>query len=287
MKVLEDDTRIVDGKTVLTQFDYLEHKKEGFQTGYIDLDRKLRGLIPGDTYLIGARPAMGKTAFAVNLMRNIAINGNRKVAYFSPAQSMEHIINRLIKLESEESCYITLWHRMPGTNEMCNVIGNCNVIVNDTWGISIEDFDRVLSSEKMAGVNVVFIDYLQLLTTENKNPDRAVEIRYIAEELKAIAVKHNVSIMVLSQISSRVEEREDHKPKLEDFEEENLAYFFDNVLFVYRDDYYDSDDEYKDKATIIVEKNKFCNPCEVYLEWVPECAKFCDLGTSRGNKYYV
>lgn len=278
MKVLEDDTRIIDGKTVLTQFDYLEHKKEGFQTGYVDLDRKLRGLIPGDTYLVGARPAMGKTAFAVNVMRNIAIDGNRKVAYFSPAQSMEQIINRLIKLESEESCYITLWHRMPGTNEMCNVIGNRNVIVNDTWGISIEDVDRVLSSEKMAGVDVVFIDYLQLLTTENKNPDRAEEIRYIAEELKAIAVKHDVSIVVLSQISSRVEEREDHKPKLEDFEEGNLAYYFDNVLFLHRDGYYDGNSENQYRATIIVEKNKFCNPCEVYLEWVPECAKFCNLG---------
>lgn len=130
MNVLVDDTRIIDRENVLTQLDYLEHRKEGLLTGYPDIDRKLRGLIPGDTYLIGARPAMGKTAFAVNLMRNIAIDGNIKVAYFSLAQSMEQIITKLIKLESEESCYITLPNR---TNAMCNIIGNENIVVNDTW----------------------------------------------------------------------------------------------------------------------------------------------------------
>jgi len=283
MKVGKNDTKVVDHDFMEKQIEYLKHRPEGMKTGFLDLDYQWGGLKPGNTYLIGARPAMGKTALILNMVEYMAIKGNSRVAFFSLEQSKEQLINRLITIESKvENRYIRTgaigeeeWGKITAAAEK---IGNGNLIVNDTQGISVEELDQELSKDCMSGIKVVFIDYLQLLTTEYECKNKEKEIYHISELLKKIAEKHDIAIVVLSRISRTPEEREDHRPILADFSEREVANLYDHVSFIYRDEYYSRDTEMKNIAEIITSKNKNGNIGTVYLAWLPAYQRFCNLG---------
>lgn len=282
MKVFKNNTQIVDKEFMDRQIDLLKGKNTGIPTGFIDLDYQWGGLRQGDTYLIGARPAMGKTAFVLNMILNIAVKEGQKVALFSLESSKEQQINRMWtidalvedhhlrtgKLEEDE------WNRII---ESADCIANSNLVINDTYGLGIDDLDNELSTEVMSGVKVVFIDYLQLLNTEHAGDNRMLETYYICERIKQIAVKHNVAIVVLSQLSKTVEIREDHRPVASDFAYKDTPNYFDNVSFIYRDEYYDYETEDKGIAEIIIDRNKYGSKGVVLLTWTPEYQKFCNL----------
>ena len=281
MMVLKDDTQIVDKDFMDKQIDFIRKKRKGISTGFIDLDYQWGGLIQGDTYLIAARPAMGKTAFMLNMILHMTINDNQKVALFSLESSKEQLINRMLaidssvvgqhlrigKMEDDE------WNKLI---ESAGRIANNNLIINDTYGLDIDDLDNELASEMMSGVKVVFIDYLQLLSTQFENDNRRLELYSVCERIKQIAKKYNVAIVVISQLSKIVETREDHRPILSDFAYKEMPNYFDNVSFVYRE-YYDYETEDKGIAEIITARNKYGSRGVVKLAWIPEYQKFCNL----------
>lgn len=282
MKVLKDDTQIVDKKFMDRQIDLIKEKNTGIPTGFIDLDYQWGGLKQGDTYLIGARPAMGKTAFVLNMILNMAIKGGQKVALFSLESSKEQLVNRMWTIDSAvEGHHLRTgkleedeWNKIIESAER---IANSNLVINDTCGLDIDDLDNELSIEAMSDVKVVFIDYLQLLNTEHAGDNRKLETYYICERIKQIALKHNVAIVVLSQLSKIVETRDDHRPVASDFAYKDTANYFDNVSFIYRDEYYDNETEYKGIAEIITARNKYGSRGVVNLAWLPEFQKFCNL----------
>lgn len=282
MKVLKDDTKIVDKEFMDKHVNSIREKNTGICTGFIDLDYLWGGLKLGDTYLIAARPAMGKTAFILNMILHMTIKDDQKVALFSLESSKEQLVDRMMAIESKVEGYKFRtgeieedeWDRII---ESANNIGNGNLVINDTYGLNIDDLDYELSSEAMAGVKVVFIDYLQLLNTEHVNESRQLETYYICERMKQIALKHNIAIVVLSQLSRTVENREDHRPVTSDFTYRDTPNYFDNVSFIYRDEYYNRETEYKGIAEIITDRNKHGSRCVVNLAWIPEHQKFCNL----------
>lgn len=282
MKILKNDTQIVDKDFMDRQIDFIKGKNTGIPTGFIDLDYKWGGLRQGDTYLIGARPAMGKTAFILNMILHMTIKDSQKVALFSLESGKEQLINRMLAMDSyvEERRLRTgkleedEWNKIIESTER---IANSNLVINDTYGLDIDDLDNELASEAMSGVNVVFIDYLQLLNTEHEGSNRQLETYYICERIKQIAVKHNVAVVVLSQLSKVVDTREDHRPFLSDFAYKEISNYFDNVSFIYRDEYYNYDTEYRGIAEIITARNKRGSRGVVTLVWIPEYQKFCNM----------
>ena len=282
MKVLLDDTQIVDKEFMDRQIKSIREKNTGILTGFIDLDYQWGGLKQGDTYLIAARPAMGKTAFILNMILHMTIKDGEKVALFSLESSKEQLVNRMLAMKSNVDVYHFFtgkieddeWDRII---ESAELIGSSNLVINDTYGLNIDDLDHELSLEAMAGVKVVFIDYLQLLNTEHVNDSRQLETYYICERMKQIALKHNVAIVVLSQLSKIVETREDHRPVASDFAYRDTPNYFDNVSFIYRDEYYDNETECKGIAEIITDRSKHGSRGVVNLAWIPEYQKFCNL----------
>lgn len=282
MKVLLDDTQIVDKEFMDRQIKSIREKNTGILTGFIDLDYQWGGLKQGDTYLIAARPAMGKTAFILNMILHMTIKDGEKVALFSLESSKEQLINRMWTMDA-----IVEGHRLRSGKldedewrkiiESAERIANSNLVINDTCGLDIDDLDNELSTEAMSDVKVVFIDYLQLLNTEHVGDNRKLETYYICERIKQIAIKHNVAIVVLSQLSKVIDAREDHRPVLSDFAYKDTPNYFDNVSFIYRDEYYNYETEDKGIAEIITARNKRGSRGVVILAWIPEYQRFCNL----------
>lgn len=282
MQVMKNDTQVIDKNFMDKQIDFIKNKPIGIHTGFVDLDYQWGGLKKGDTYLIAARPAMGKTAFILNMMLHMAIKEEKKVALFSLEQSKEMIVNRMLAIDSRVEGYLLRKEKLEDSEwemlvQSAGNIANSNLIINDTPGIDVDSFDRELSSDAMKGVEVVFIDYLQLLTADHAANSRQMETYLICERIKQIAVKHDVAVIVLSQLSRSVETREDHRPLISDFRDKKTANYFDNVSFIYRDEYYDNLTEYKGIAEIITARNKYGSRGVVNLAWLPEFQKFCNL----------
>lgn len=282
MIIGKDDTKVIDKEFMEKELEYLKGIPAGMKTGFIDLDYQWGGLKPGCTYLIAARPAMGKTALALNIVQSMAIKENHRIVYFSLEQSKEQLVKRLLSMESRQNLYGSHINNMSeeGWNRVIQAtkqIGNSNLIINDTPGISVEALEQELSKEIMSDVDVVIIDYLQLLNTEYDAKHDLCKINYICDYLKLIAENHGIAIVVLSQLTRRPEEREDHRPVLSDFHSKDMVNYFSNVSFIYRDEYYNNQTELRNIAEIITVRNKFGNIGSVNLAWLPEYQKFCNL----------
>lgn len=248
---------------------------EKLTTGLIDLDHMWGDLKPGYVYLIASRPSMGKTALALNMLQHLAIKENHKVVYFSLEQSKEQLSERLLSMESGVEQRI-LRDAKAGPEDEDSIasaaqrIGSSNLVIDDTHGINVEAIARKLSEEIMSGVEVVIIDYLQLLNTD--------QIEQCCKDLKTTAETNNVAMIVLSQVSGSVEDREDHRPGLGDCISENAADYFANISFIYRDGYYNSETDAGNIAEIITVKNIFGEVGNVKLIWRPADRGFCNQG---------
>lgn len=256
----------------------------GVPTGFTDLDYQTAGFQPSDLILIAARPSMGKTAFVLNIAQHMAFKCNKAVAVFSLEMSKEQLVNRLFALESRvDSQKIRTgnlnddeWSRLI---EGAGVVGESNLIIDDTPGISISELRSKCRKYKIDhDIGIVIIDYLQLMTGNGKTDSRQQEISDISRSLKSLARELNVPVVALSQLSRAVEQRPDHRPMLSDLRESGaIEQDADVVMFIYRDDYYHKDTEEKNIAEIIVAKQRNGPIGTVKLVWLPNYTKFVNM----------
>ena len=258
----------------------------GIPTGFIDLDYKLSGLQPSDLVLIAARPSMGKTAFVLNIAQYIAFKKERGVAVFSLEMSKEQLVNRLFSLESQVDAQSIRTGNMKDSDwekliEGAGIIGRSRLIIDDTPGISISELRSKCRKYKLEHeLDVVIIDYLQLMTGSvgKSQESRQQEISEISRSLKGLARELNVPVVALSQLSRAVESRPDKRPMLSDLRESGaIEQDADVVMFIYRDEYYNKDSEFKRQAEIIVAKQRNGPVGTVNLAWLGEYTKFANL----------
>ena len=255
----------------------------GLTTGFRDLNKKINGLQRSDLLLIAARPAMGKTAFALNLVQNAALKGDASVAVFSLEMSKEQLVQRMIASQSTVELKKiktgTLadndWPRI--TDGMA-ILSGAKIHIDDTPGIKISELRskcRKLKIEK--GLDLVLIDYLQLMEGEGHNESRQQEIAKISRSLKILAKELDCPVVALSQLSRAPEQRADHRPMLSDLRESgSIEQDADIVMLLYRDEYYNPDTERKNIGEVIVAKNRHGETGTVELVWFGEIQKFAD-----------
>ena len=258
----------------------------GIPTGFIDLDYKLSGLQPSDLILVAARPSMGKTAFVLNIAQYIAFKKDKRVAIFSLEMSKEQLVNRLLSLESQVDAQAIRSGNMKDSDwekliEGAGIIGQSHLIIDDTPGISISELRSKCRKYKLEqGLDVVIIDYLQLMTGSvgKSSESRQQEISEISRSLKGLARELNVPVIALSQLSRAVESRPDKRPMLSDLRESGaIEQDADVVMFIYRDEYYNKDSEFKKQAEIIIAKQRNGPIGTVNLAWLGEYTKFANL----------
>ena len=255
----------------------------GLTTGFRDLNKKINGLQRSDLLLIAARPAMGKTAFALNLVQNAALKGDASVAVFSLEMSKGQLVQRMIASQSTVELKKiktgTLadndWPRI--TDGMA-ILSGAKIHIDDTPGIKISELRskcRKLKIEK--GLDLVLIDYLQLMEGEGQNESRQQEIAKISRSLKILAKELDCPVVALSQLSRAPEQRADHRPMLSDLRESgSIEQDADIVMFLYRDEYYNPDTEKKNIGEVIVAKNRHGETGTVELVWFGGIQKFAD-----------
>lgn len=257
----------------------------GIPTGFTDLDRKTSGLHGSELIFIAARPSMGKTALALNIAENMAFKKNYSVAIFSLEMSKTQLMNRLLAMESRvDSMRIRTgnlrdddWTKLI---DSAGVIGNSRLMIDDTPGISVTEMRSKCRKYKLEhGLDVVFIDYLQMMTgSSRKNDSRQQEITEISRSLKALARELDVPVVVLSQLSRLPDQRSDHRPVLSDLRESgSIEQDADVVMFIYRDEYYNKDSEKMGIAEINIAKQRNGPVGTLELKWLPEYTKFVNL----------
>ena len=264
----------------------------GIPTGFIDLDYKLSGLQPSDLVLVAARPSMGKTAFVLNIAQYVAFKKDKCTAIFSLEMSKEQLVNRLFSLESQVDAQALRTGNMKDSDwekliEAAGIIGQSNLIIDDTPSISISELRSKCRKYKMEhGLDLIIIDYLQLMSGSvgGRSESRQQEISDISRSLKALARELNVPVIALSQLSRAVEQRPDKRPMLSDLRESGaIELDADVVMFIYRDEYYNKDSEYKKQAEIIIAKQRNGPVGTVHLAWLGEYTKFANLSRQENT----
>ena len=256
----------------------------GIPTGFHDLDYKMAGLQNSDLILIAARPSMGKTAFALNIAEYVTVKKNVTTAIFSLEMSKEQLAKRILamnsRVDSQKLRTGDLSDREWGDIvDSARIIGETNLVIDDTPGISITELRskcRKLKLEKNLGL--VMIDYIQLMTGSKQTESRQQEISEISRSLKALAREINAPIIALSQLSRRVEQRDDKRPMLSDLRESGaIEQDADVVMFIYRDEYYNKDTETPGVTEIIIGKQRNGPIGTVRLGWKSELTKFVNI----------
>ena len=265
----------------------------GIPTGFLDLDYKLAGLQPSDLVLVAARPSMGKTAFVLNIAQHVAFKQNLTVAIFSLEMSEVQLVNRLFSLESSVNSGNIRTGNLTDDDwdkliETAGVVGNSNLIIDATPGISISELRSKCRKYKMEkDLKLIIIDYVQLMSGSGRSSEsRQQEISDISRSLKALARELNVPVVALSQLSRAVEQRPDKRPMLSDLRESGaIEQDADVVMFIYRDDYYNKDTTEAGVAEIIIAKQRNGPIGTVKLAWLPDYTKFANL-ERQNNHYY-
>ena len=240
----------------------------GIPTGFNDLDKLTSGLHPSDFIILAARPSMGKTALALNIVQNVALRAHkrvggdpRSVAFFSLEMSKEQLVNRMLCAEAnidsqrlrigemKEDDWTHLW-------DACDVMSKAKIYIDDTAGITVMDMrSRARRLKAEHGLDLIVVDYLQLMQgsgKRNTSGDRQQEVSEISRSLKALARELDVPVLALSQLSRGVEARQVKRPMLSDLRESgSLEQDADIVAFLYREDYYDPETENKHTELII------------------------------------
>ncbi|MBR2186586.1 MAG: replicative DNA helicase [Lachnospiraceae bacterium] len=258
----------------------------GIETGFREIDRMTAGLQKSNLILIAARPSMGKTALALNIAEYAAFRKEKTVIIFSLEMSKEDLVNRLIAMESYvDASKIRIgdiqekeWEQVIAS---ASIIGRSKLVIDDTAAISVAEMrTRCRRLKVESGLDMVMVDYLQLMSAGNTRKDagRQQEISDISRSLKALARELNVPVVALSQLSRAVEQRTDKRPMLSDLRESGaIEQDADVVMFIYRDDYYHPDTEDKNIADIIIAKQRNGSVGTKKLLWRPEQTKFMDI----------
>ena len=263
-------------------------KVTGISSGFYDLDYKTAGFHPSDLILVAARPAMGKTAFVLNIAEHAAVKENIPTAIFSLEMAKEQLVKRILSMNSKVDSQAMRTGELQDDDwiklvESAKIIGNSNLILDDTPGITISELRSKCRKYKLEfDLGMVIIDYLQLMQGGKRAESRQQEISEISRSLKALARELNVPIIALSQLSRAVEQRPDKRPMLSDLRESGaIEQDADMVMFIYRDDYYNKDSEEAGVSEIIIGKQRSGPTGTVKLAWLSQYTKFANL--ERGN----
>jgi replicative DNA helicase len=258
----------------------------GISTGFRDLDKMLAGLHPTNLIIIAARPGMGKSALALNMSQNVALNGN-SVAIFSLEMSREEIVTRMLcakgRIDSQKL-------RTGNLNEgdftkLSNAAGALykqNIFVDDSPGLTVTEIRaKCRRLRRKPGLDLVVVDYLQLMNGSGQE-NRQQEIAMISRSLKSLARELHVPIIALSQLNRAVEAREDKRPRLGDLRESGaVEQDADVVMFIYRDEYYYPEKvESKGIAEVVISKHRQGGVGKVDMTFLPEFTLFADMGRS-------
>ncbi|MBQ7050061.1 MAG: replicative DNA helicase [Firmicutes bacterium] len=257
----------------------------GISTGFVDLDQKTAGLHPSDLVIVGARPAMGKTAFGLNLVQNAAVKGGKTCAVFNLEMSKKQIVNRMLACEAGVSMEHIRSGNMTDQDweklvEALGPLSEAPIYIDDTGGITFSEVRSKCRKLKIEhGLDLVMIDYLQLMSGSGRAGDnRQQEISEISRGLKMMARELDVPVIALSQLSRTLESRADHRPMMSDLRESGaIEQDADVIIFLYRDEYYHPDSEDKNIAEIIIGKQRNGPVGTVKLRYDGEYTRFSNL----------
>ena len=249
------------------------------------LDRVTLGWQLSDLIIVAARPSMGKTAFVLSMARNMAVDHEQGVAFFSLEMSSVQLMMRLIIAETGLSGNDVKWGRLTPEQwrhleSATKPLGTAPLFIDDTPALSVFEFRSKARRLKIHNdIKIIIIDYLQLMTgNQDTKGNREQEVAFISRTLKAIAKELNVPVVCLSQLSRGPESRSDKRPMLSDLRESGaIEQDADIVMFLYRDDYYNDSDENHNLAECIIAKNRHGETRTVELQWLPEFTTFGNM----------
>lgn len=262
----------------------------GVPTGFLDLDDMLTGLHGSELILVAARPAMGKTAFVLNIAEYVILKTDVPVAIFNFEMNKEQLVQRMIAMESQVNSQNIRTGNLQDDQwlklyESSNIIGGTKLFIEDQSNVTIGDIrNKCRKLKQRHNVGLIIIDYLQLMSGNGRTDSRQQEVSEISRGLKVLAKELDVPIIALSQLSRAVEARTDHRPMLSDLRESgSIEQDADVVMFIYREDKYRDDlpEEDKNKAEIIIAKQRNGATGTVMLGWQGEYTKFVNLERSR------
>ena len=258
-------------------------KSTGIPTGFHDLDEKTSGLQRSDLIIVAARPGMGKTAFALNIAQQSAVKHGTSAIIFSLEMSKEQLGQRLLAMQARVEMQKLKqgdldrkdWDRVSlGVDEL----NNSKIVIDDTPGISLMEMRnkcRRLKAEQ--GLDLIVVDYLQLMTFEGRTDNRQQEISALSRNMKLLAREMNCPVILLSQLSRAPELRQDKRPMLSDLRESgSIEQDADIVIFLYRDDYYNENTEKPGVCEVNIAKHRSGPTDKIELTWVARYTKFSD-----------
>lgn len=259
-------------------------KVTGLSTGFTDLDNMLTGLHGGELLLVAARPAMGKTAFVLNIAHDLAVVHKKPCAIFSLEMSKEQLISRMIAIDAMVDSKSMKLGNMPDEDwdkviESVDDIARAPLFIDDNSSITVSELrSKCRKLKQTQNIELIIIDYLQLMSSNRPVESRQQFISDVSRALKNIARELNVPIIALSQLSRAVDGRTDHKPVLSDLRESGaIEQDADVVMFIYRDEYYNPETTTKPQtAEIIIAKQRNGETGSIDLRWIGKYTKFAD-----------
>ncbi len=267
----------------------------GIPTGWTDFDKITSGLHENQLIIIGARPAMGKTAFALNLATNVAVSTNKSVALFNLEMGSEQLANRMLSSLGQIEGYKFMSGKLNNNdyvkfNEALSQLEDTNIFIDDTPGITIGEIRSKCRRLKTSatGLDLVIIDYLQLISGgKNYGANRQQEVSDISRSLKMLAMELNIPVIALCQLSRTVESREDKRPLMSDLRESgSIEQDADIVAFLYRDDYYNKaarTDNNTSLSELIIGKHRNGTTGTINLLFKRDTSTFLNF-TNEGEK---
>ncbi len=275
-------------QAILSTYDNLaelarnQGKYQGLPTRFSSLDNYLLGLGKSDLVLIAARPGMGKTAFALNIAENIGLKEKKTIAVFSLEMSNEQLVNRMLSSHSgvmntkfrKGDLVDNEWIRL---NQSAEILSKTNIYLDDTPGITVPQIKAKL--RRLKNVDLVIIDYLQLMESAKKTDGRTQEVSEISRSLKLMAKEFEIPVITLSQLSRGPESRPDKRPQMSDLRESGaIEQDADIIMLLYRDDYYNKENsERPGVCECIIAKNRHGSTGTIELAWSGENTRFSDL----------
>ena len=281
---------IIDVYDRLEELAASENAIPGLSTGLRDLDRAISGLNNSDLILLAARPGMGKTSMALNILLDAGKRSGKKVAFFSLEMSREQLALRLISSE----CFVDNkklvtgklsdqdWESVAAAADSLN---RSTILIDDDSSVTVADI--LAKCRRVEDLGLIIIDYLQLMQSAggksgNRGENRQQIVSDISRSLKIMAKDLNVPVLCLSQLSRANESRQDKRPMLSDLRESGaIEQDADIVLFLYREGYYNADTENPNLAECIIAKNRHGETGKVDLQWTPEFTTFTDMEWRR------
>ena len=262
---------------------------QGTKTGFSGVDQVLAGMGNSDLILVGARPGMGKTSFALNIATNVAVQSKKTVCIFSLEMSAEQLVSRIISSEAMIDSYALRtgnldtkqWSEIAKTTTK---LAGCNILIDDTTGMTVTGMKGKLRRVKDLGL--VVVDYLGLMQSDRRIDNRVNEVAEISRNLKIMAKELNVPVVCCAQLSRGPESRTDKRPMLSDLRDSGaIEQDADIVIFLYKDDYYEKQEGSEEGciAEVIIAKKRHSSTSTVKMGWIGRYTKFRTIANEMGD----